>query len=457
MRRARRAAALLWVMLAGLGPRALPAQTAAQPARAPLYPSSEVYDSYPMPAACASALERLQMRSDWLSVASNERYDPARLADSTARAWSGRCLAQRFPAGTDVAKAPDRDVAALFTLGRALGDDAMAHGALTRALRQQRRGFDSASVLWTATTAYAYGLPVRLSESQKMARWLDSLGVVGERYGLPQDSTWFSQHNGPGNAAQSIFDTTAMRSELAAARSIYAKVPKGALKGTEYEAITSHATELLLTLVQHPRADSAVAALKARALEILGPHQELGPFGGAMELLGEPFGPLHPDFWFNKNPADTLLPRKGRVTLVQYLSVHECGCGSLFATTQRLKEKFGDKLDILFLTQTFGHYNRQVQLEPAEEARQLSQRLLETHKLPATVAVYRTTFVANPDPDSRLVAQPIAELRKVRFAGSALLVDRRGVFVLAGNLGLYPGGERALEALITSLLSAPAE
>ncbi len=457
MRRARSAAALLCVMLAGPGSRALPAQTAGQPARAPLYPATEVYDSYPMPGACASVLERLHMRSDWLSDASSERYDPARLADSTARAGAARCLAQLFPSGIDVAKAPDRDIAALFSMGRGLGDDAMAERALARALRQQRLPFDSASVLWTASNSYAYGLPVRLSESRKMARWLDSLGVVGERYGLPQDSTWYSQHSAPGYVAQSIFDSTAMRSELAGARRNYAAVPKGALKGTEYEAITSQSTELLLTLVQHPRADSAVAALKARALEILGPNQEEGRFGGAMELLGDPFGPLHPDFWFNKNPADTVLPRKGRVTLVQYLAVHECGCESMIATTQRLKEKFGDKLDILFLTQTFGHFNRQVQLEPADEARQLSQRLLETYKLPATVAVYRTTFVANPDPDSRLVAQPIAELNKVRFAGSALLVDRRGVFVLAGNLGLHPGGERALEALITSQLSAPTD
>jgi hypothetical protein len=422
-----------------------------------LYPSVEVYDSYPTPGACASVLERLQTRSDWLNAASAEPYDPARLADSTARAWSARCLASMFPSGTDVAKAPDRDITALFTMGRALGDDGLAERALGRALRQQRLRFDSASVFWTATSSYAYGLRVRLPESQRLARRLDSLGVVGERYGLPQDSSWSSQHDGPASLAQAIFDTAAMRAELAGARRNYDAVPKAARRGTEYAAITLAATELLLTLVQHPRADSAVAALKARALEILGTHQELGPFGGAMELLGQPFGPLHPDFWFNKNPADTLLPRKGRVTLVQYLPVHECGCESMFATTKRLKDKFGDQLDILFLTQTLGHFNRQVQLEPGDEARQLSQRLLETDKLPAAVAVYRTTFVPNPDPDSRLVAQPIAELRKVRFAGSALLVDRRGLFVLAGNVALYPGSERALEALITSLLSAPAE
>jgi hypothetical protein len=456
MRPARRAA-VLSATLAILGSRALTAQSTEHSARAPLHPAVEVYDSYPMPGACASVLERLQMRSDWLGAAAREPYDPARLADSTARAGAARCLAHQYPAGVDAAKAPDRDIAALFLLGRALGDDAMAERSFARALRQHRLRFDSASVFWMATSAYAYGLPARLSESQRMARWLDSLGVVGERYGLPQDSTWFSQHNSPAYLAQAMFDTAAMRTELAGARRNYAAVPKGARKGTEYAAIASQATELLLTLVQHPRADSAVAALKARAFEILGAHQELSSFGGAMELLGEPFGPLHPDFWFNKNPADTLLPRKGRVTLVQYLMVHECGCESMFATTQRLKAKFGDKLDILFLTQTLGHFNRQVQLEPADEARQLGQRLLETNKLPATVAVYRTRFVANPDPDSRLVAQPIAELRKVRFAGSALLIDRRGVFVLAGNLGLYPGGERALEALITSLLSAPAE
>jgi hypothetical protein len=249
-----------------------------------------------------------------------------------------------------------------------------------------------------------------------------------------------------------------MRTELAGARRNYAAVPKGALKGTEYTAITSESTELLLTLVQHPRADSAVAALKARALEIVGAHQELSPFGGGLELLGEPFGPLHPDYWFNRNPADTLLPRKGRVTLVQYFpSMLVCGCEATFATARRLKEKFGDKLDLLLLTQTAGHFDRQVQLDPAEEAQQIGRRLLETKKLPATVAVYRTSFVANPAPESRLVGQRIDELEKVRFASSPLLIDRRGVFVLAGNLELAPRGERALEALITSLLSAPAE
>ena len=446
----------LWTMLPALGSVALWAQGTSPP-RAPLYPSVEVYDSYPRAAACASALERLHMRSDWLNVTSNERYDPERLADSTARSAAARCLARQYSAGVDVARAPERDVAALFAAGRGLADDAMAERALARALRRHRLRFDSASVFWTAAASYAAGLPTRLPESQEMARWLDSLGVVGERFWLPQDSLWISQHSSPAYLAQAMFDTAAMRAELSGLRRNYVAVPKGALKGTEYAAITSQSTELLLTLVQHPRADSAVAALKARALQILGPHQEESRFGGAMELLGEPFGPLHPDFWFSENPADTLLPRKGRVTLVQYISMPLCGCKATFATARRLKEKFGEKLDLLFLTQTSGHFDRQVQLPPSEEARQIGRRLLEVDKLPATIGVYRTAFVPNPDPDSRLVAQPVDELKRVRFSSSALLIDRRGVFVLAGDLGLSPDGERALEALVTSLLSAPAE
>jgi hypothetical protein len=446
----------LGFILPAVGSPCLRAQAPGTP-RAPLRPSVEVYDSYPGAAACAAALERLAMRSDWLGVAFNQRFDPARRADSTARAGATRCLTQRYPAGISVAKAPEKDLTALFAAGRGLADDAMAEGALARALRQQRVRFDSASVLWTATNSYADGMPSRLPASQTMARRLDSLGVVGERFWLPQDSLWVSQHNSAAYLADAVFDTTAMRGELLGIRRNLAAVPKGALKGTEYAAIRSASTELLLTLVQHPRADSAVAALKARALQILGNHQELSPFGGAMELLGNQFGPLHPDFWFTQNPADTLLPRKGRVTVVQYVDMLQCGCERIFATARRLKQKFGGSLDLLFLTQTSGHFDRQVQLIPGEEARQIGRRLLEHHGLPATVAVYRTTFMPHPDPDSRLVAQPIPELKKVRFASSALLIDQRGVFVLAGNLGLDPGGERALEALITSLLSVPAE
>ena len=456
MRQGAAAAALAGVLLV-VCPAGLRAQTPEGAApRPPVWPAVEAYDSYPSAGACVSVLQRHELRLDWYRVWSQGPYDPTRMADSSSRSAAARCLARVFPGGMTVAQAPDPSVPAVFAAARAFGDDSAAARAIARQLKQQRLRYDSASVYWSAMGAYTSGLPTRLATGQAVAARLDALGVVGERSALPQDSTWFGQHSQTLGLALAMMDTAAFRTELAGKQRNLAAVPAGAMHGTEYDAVTTQAMDLLLTLLRHSRADSAVAALKAKSIAVFGPNQEQSPYGGGLELLGQPFRTLHPDFWFNRSPADTVLPRKGRVTLVQFVSISQCGCEAMVGTARRLKQKFGDSLDLLFITQTQGHFDRQVQLEPAEEARQIGRRMVERDSFPGTIAVYRTTFVPNPDPDSRLVPQTIEEIQRIRFAGSALLIDRRGVFVLAGGISLDPYAERALNALVESLLRDPA-
>jgi hypothetical protein len=133
-----------------------------------------------------------------------------------------------------------------------------------------------------------------------------------------------------------------------------------------------------------------------------------------------------------------------------------CPCGGMYTTIRRMKRKFGDALDVLILTQSNRHFDRQVGLEPAEEARLVSRRLLEDEKLDAAIAFWTTPYKRHPEPDRRIVAERIPALQDIRFGSGALVVDRRGVLMSAGIVDISPWGELALVRLIESLLSAPA-
>lgn len=414
------------------------------------------YGTYPFLGTCIAAADRVTREAAWGQPFDTLPYDPARRIVSEAGTALSECFRAVLPAGSTMATVPAQDVAALFFFGRAMADDSLAAAAFRRFLGAQENRDDSTTVIWHGLLAYASGLPSGLPVAQRMAAWLDTLGVVGVRPMLPYNIDWQTQHLQPNGLARVMLDTAAMRTELARERANYAALAKTARRGAELTPIQAQAEELLLTLLQNPRADSAVGALKAKALEILGPSQEEGRYGGGMRLLGERFGPIHPDFWFHRPAGDSVYPRKGHVTLVQIVASGCCG-KSLAATVHRLKARFGDALDLLVLTQTAGHFDGRVQLEPAEEAGLISRHILDPAKLDATLGVYVTRYVANPDPDRRLVPQPIAELQRIHFGGDALIIDQRGVVMLAGILGLGPQSERALERLIESLLKAPAE
>lgn len=429
----------------------------AAPDRAPV---AEVYDSYPVPGACAAAGTRALIRGMWGRITDTLVSDPGDPHDEVVQETVRRCIQRVLPAGVTVATVPDRDVATLFQVGRGLADDSLATAAWQRALTQQRIRDDSTSVLWQLDQSYAYGRPAHLPTAQRMARWLDTLGVRGERPILPGDSSWISQHGSPGDLARSVVDTAAMRAEVAGVRRNYYAMAPTARGGGQFSQVEAQAAELLLTLYRQPRADSAVAALKARAIEMFGPTPEdnwyYAVFGEALLLLGQTYGPIRPDYWFNRPAGDSIFPRPGRITLVQVVSPQVCTCEGLAATVHRLKARFGDSLDVLLLVQTRGHLDRRVQVPAAEEAAIIARRVREEWKVDATVAVYTTTFVPKPPPDNRLDAQAIPDLQRIRFGGSAMIVDRRGTLVMAGLLYLGPYSERALIRLIETQLRAPA-
>ncbi len=415
------------------------------------------YAEYPRPAACVSVARRVAVLQTWGEPFDTLPYDEARRVDPDARAAGAACLKIVVPAGPRVASAPPEDVPALFFLGRMLSEDTLADKAFHRFLSGERTLDDSIHVVWYGMHAYSSGLPRSLEVSARMAAWLDTLGAIGERPYLPDDSGWSSQHATPGWVATARLDTSAMRREIGLQRKNYASLPLTARGGTDGMLLSVQSQELLLELLQHPRADSLVRALKARAIELYGLNQERSLYGAGLGLLGEHFPELHPDFWFHRPGAGATLPRQGHITIVQYVDPSNGPYDNLAATVHRLKARFGDALDLVLLAQTHGHFNGRVQLEPAEEAAMLSRRVLEEWKGDATVGVYTTQFTALPAPDRRRRMQPIAELGQVMYGGGALIIDKRGILILADFLGLYTGSERALERLIQKLLEAQGE
>lgn len=414
------------------------------------------YADYTSPTSCLGTLMRVTIGTNWNTQDDTLGFNPDDILPQVARDSAADCMRRFYPTPPDVAKVPYHQVAGLFFWGRASGDDSLAARAFRRGLGAQKQRIDSADVYWHGSYAYS-ARPFRLPVAQEMAKRLDDLGVVGERPMMPYNDHWESQHDGPGNLAQTLFDTTAMKVETAGERRNYLALPDTARHGAELVGITSEAKSTLLALVRNPRADSAVAALKARAIEVLGPDQKDGRWGEGLLLLGDRWPTMHPEFWFNRPAGDTVSPRPGRVTLVQEIPIQTCSCGSFYSSIHRLKQQFGDSLDIIVLARTAGHWARRVQLAPAEEAELLRHAVLDSLKLPVTLGVYTTTFVANPAPDNRLVPQLIPELKKVSFSGSAVIIDRRGIVQLAGLLSFGAWNERALTALLGSLLRAPAD
>lgn len=419
-------------------------------------PGATVYDSYPGPTACISAGDRALMRTYWNRILDTLPIDPSRPIPAIAQDEARRCLKVMVPGGLSAATAPERDVAAMFYLGRALDDDALATAAWKRALKAQKIRDDSTTVVWHLDMSYANGHPAHLATARRMAAWLDTLGYVGERPLLPNDSLWVSQHDDPNGLAQTLVDTATMRAELNLVRQNYEALPVGHRKGAEMSPVGAQQEELLLHLLVNPRSDSAVLALKAKSIEVLGDRQEEGGYGGAMMLLGEHYGPVHPDFWFGRMPADSVLPRPGRITIVQVVVPRLCTCEYMASTIHRLKAKYGDSVDIVLLAQTAGHFNGQIKLAPRDEAALIAKRVFEEWKVDVTLGVFTTSFVPQPDPDRRLFDQVIPALRHIRFGNEALVIDRRGVLVLTGVVSLTPWTERLLDRLLESLLRTPA-
>ncbi|MGH7497274.1 MAG: hypothetical protein ACREL3_00310, partial [Gemmatimonadales bacterium] len=209
--------------------------------------------------------------------------------------------------------------------------------------------------------------------------------------------------------------------------------------------------DLLWTLRAHGP-DSALAQIKRRVAALLGPDAlETSRLAYALPLMGKPAPRLQPDFWFGRDPGDSVLPRPGQVTLVVY------GCGLCNnAVLRRLKTRLGDSLEVVLWAQTSGRRGPYMPLTPDREAELIREAVLETARLSAKLGVWTTSFTSVPDPDRRRrPREPAPDLG--RYQGAVWFVDSRGIMFPALRDAHSADGEAFVAAMADALVRRPWE
>ena len=407
------------------------------------------YDRYATPAACVAGVKRIETRARWGQSPDTLPYDTARPLPAAAAELARRCIARFRPTGGRPDSLARRNAHALFRLAAIAGDDSLAASSLRLMLADQRLKADSVDLLFTVLGTSATARPVRLARSRAVAARLDTLGVIGDR----SAGWWMSQHQLPLMAAQAAMDSAAIAGEAAGLLANVAALPPSVRDDGTFDVQVSGMQALTAEML--PRLgggiDSAIARLRRRADSILGPRAlATSPLGSALPLLGKRAPRLEADFWFGRPPGDSLLPRPGRVTLVQYVDPRCTSCD--FAVLRRLKQRFGDKIDLVLLVATRGHFRSHPPLEPAREAELVREYYLDFHRLPATLGVSTTPFTRRPDPDRRRVDQRVPAVEGYRYGAGALLVDRRGVLVFPATSATMPEAEAFVARVIEVLL-----
>jgi hypothetical protein len=177
--------------------------------------------------------------------------------------------------------------------------------------------------------------------------------------------------------------------------------------------------------------------------------------GERPEALHFPIGrhapPIDADFWFRRNDSSSTRPTKGKVSLVVFLD-WDCrltsggACWPASASLHRLGQRF-PRLEITSVTRTRGWFSEMTPPTPAEESQALREWWQGFHQLPGALAVKTTDFWRLDPPDLRRVDRPTSNETNYSFGrswqlepGMAFLVDKNGVIVEVGNLGVHDTG-----------------
>lgn len=128
-------------------------------------------------------------------------------------------------------------------------------------------------------------------------------------------------------------------------------------------------------------------------------------------------------------------PLLGKPSLFVLIS-HNCGrsCESRFNPIKRLKQTFGDSVDIVLITQTMGFAPGTGPLEPAEEGKVAAKFLKDVHGMPFTLLVDESP--THKIPDGRIIRDgaPVAQMLSEINNANAIITDDEGRIQWAGNL-----------------------
>jgi len=374
----------------------------AWPMRAPAYADYDVEE-------CAAAVYRTQRQAAWgarddtLAVKARLlRPEPAMVVEA----------ARRCSAHLAFAQLPTTAQPTLLRLWLVAGADTTFMAALHASVAHVPTPAERAARLADAAFLLLDMHPIRLALADGVAQELDRLGGPGSRAAFGVYTHLLTSARDVGDdalgardlpralhavATYAQFDSVHLRSSPGERQML--AIGAAALQriGTRDRLLSEQGPADFVDSLRHD------LAAQAAAYHVHGPDSA-GAVQAGLRGGGLPAPPIEAGFWFSRPDSQAAYPRKGLVSLVVFVD-ERCGpqCYGDYGALQRLKQRFGERLDVVVVTGTKGYFRESPPLEPAAEAAVLREYFLDRLKLPAALAVTNTPFVTLPPPDRRRI------------------------------------------------------
>jgi hypothetical protein len=436
-----------------------------------LAPGNTDFTRYTIPGLCVAAVSNAV---DVFQHTITQQLHVRQLRSSTPAGdtipASVRMLAQKCGARFTVAgPRTDDDLADLFTLALAAGNDELANAVLGRRLARATTDSMRAAILHGTVTMSLAAAPRRVSLALAAATRLDALSPTVQALKLKNHAALMWD-------ATARFDVPVMRRE---AERIIA-LGQGPITTFRYEYLPIIGAYMVLGQIAYVEAPDSVMTVMARAKADLGrfpPGDEfppdipfspimsvhfrtatleqirdhLLPFNG-QQYAGTTLPPVSASYWFPKAP-EQWPPSAGHPSVVFYggelqqmcarndwgilggaIGEHSF-CDPLYTALPQWAILYGDRLAMTLVAQTRGFAARSVPLAPSAEADTLGWFFREHLKLPVTVGIVVDSVWRLPIPDGRHFWSDTTFYGS--FSGGRLVVllyDARGTPIYVGDL-----------------------
>ena len=187
---------------------------------------------------------------------------------------------------------------------------------------------------------------------------------------------------------------------------------------------------------------------------------------GITKPIGKSAPPITADFWLNHSDSIVSRPTRGKVSLVVLINQKAFFGSDLeevsWARLRRLAQRF-PALEITFMAQTIGWFDKAAPPPPSEEAGLLAHALFAERHLGGALAVTNSAFWRLPSPDRRRINPQMPGLIDYSFGRTfqpPLVVDARINTFLVDQNGLVVDAapwvdEAMLDDFIAILLGRP--
>jgi len=360
-------------------------------------------------------------------------------------------MAKKYAARFSASNIAAKDLPILARLYREAGEKELARATIAKALSEKQTDAERADTLVTAIDV-SLSQPISdegIKEAEGYATRLDSMGDVA----IDQQVL---AHNKLGNLYRGMDVDAGITAHEDKFLALYKKLDPTKQKKLAPRVAASY-TNLAEVYAGRQENDRALAILKRGLAEFSDNPQismSLQRTFDRYSMVGKQAPAIEAPMWINA-PADLKrVDLRGQVTLIQF-TAHWCGpCRKSYPMMLKMHNKFAkDGLQVLFVTELYGFFEKQQNLNPAQELAADQKYYVEHHAIPFKVAVAE----ASPDPRSAQ-SQTLPPTNENKYFVSGIpqivVIDKQGI-VRSILIGWDPANEERLTSLLDRLLKEP--